>query len=90
MRREVDSPIAAIQNNLGLKALSFAYPYGDVSETIVDLLARQGVPMGVTVTSGGNGFFSYPYMLRRTMIFGNDDMETFKSKLVTFVRTSAR
>jgi hypothetical protein len=44
----------------------------------------------VTVTSGGNGFFSYPLMLRRTMIFGNDDMETFKSKLATFVRTAAR
>jgi peptidoglycan/xylan/chitin deacetylase (PgdA/CDA1 family) len=90
MRREVDAPIATIQNNLGLKSFSFAYPYGDVTETIVDLLTRDGVQLGVTVTSGGNGFFSYPYMLRRTMIFGNDDMETFKSKLVTFVRTASR
>lgn len=90
VRREVEAPIAAIQDRLALPSFSYAYPYGDVNETVVDLLTRQGIHLGVTVTSGGNGFFSYPFMLRRTMIFGNDDMETFKSKLATFVRTAAR
>jgi len=90
VRREVEAPIAAIQDRLSTPSFSYAYPYGDVNETVVDLLTRQGVHLGVTVTSGGNGFFSYPLMLRRTMIFGNDDMETFKSKLATFVRTAAR
>ena len=65
VRREVDTPIALIKERLSLPSTSFAYPYGDVNEIVVDLLARQGTQMGVTVTPGGNGFFAYPYMLRR-------------------------
>lgn len=90
VRREVDTPIALIKEHLSLPSTSFAYPYGDVNETVVDLLARQGTQQGVTVTPGGNGFFAYPYMLRRTMVFGNDDLDAFKAKLNTFVRTAGR
>jgi hypothetical protein len=57
---------------------------------VVAELTRAGVPLGVTVTPGGNGFFAYPYMLRRSMIFGNEDLDAFKAKLATFVRTAAR
>ena len=35
----------------------------------------------MTVNPGGNGFFSQPLMLRRTMIFGDLDLEGFKAKL---------
>jgi hypothetical protein len=69
---------------------SYAYPYGDVNETVVDFLSRKGVSLGFTVTPGGNAFFAYPYMLRRSMIFGNEDLESFKAKLQTFVRTANR
>jgi peptidoglycan/xylan/chitin deacetylase (PgdA/CDA1 family) len=90
IRREVDAPISAIKERLAASTFSFAYPYGDVNETVVDLLGRQGVPFGVTVTAGGNGFFAYQYMLRRTMIYGTEDLEQFKAKLATFARTAAR
>ncbi len=40
------------------------------------------------MTPGGNPFFAYPYMLRRSMVFGNEDLDAFKVKLVTFVRTA--
>ena len=90
IRREVEAPVNAIQERLSLASASYAYPYGDVNELVADLLARQGVRIGSTVTAGGNGFFAYPYMVRRTMIFGTDDLEVFKSKLATFARTSAR
>jgi len=90
LRHEVDAPIGVIQERLALPSVAYAYPYGDVSETVVDLLARKGVSLGVTVTPGGNGFFAYPYMLRRSMVFGNEDLESFKAKLVTFVRTSGK
>jgi peptidoglycan/xylan/chitin deacetylase (PgdA/CDA1 family) len=90
MRREVDAPLSAINERLSLASFSYAYPYGDVNDLVTDLLARQGVRLGLTVTAGGNGFFAYPYMLRRTMIFGTDDLEVFKSKLATFARTAAR
>jgi peptidoglycan/xylan/chitin deacetylase (PgdA/CDA1 family) len=88
-KREVDVPIGVIKERLSAASASYAYPYGDVNETIVDLLSRDGVPLGVTVTPGGNGFFAYPYMLRRNMVFGNEDLDAFKAKLMNFVRTAA-
>lgn len=90
LRREVDAPVDIIRERLALPSHAYAYPYGDVNETVVDLLSRKGVTLGLTVTPGGNGFFAYPYMLRRSMIFGNEDLETFKAKLQTFVRTAGR
>jgi len=89
-RREVDVPINLIRERLGLASVSFAYPYGDVNDNVIDHLARQRVRMGLTVTPGGNGFFAYPYMLRRSMVFGDEGIEAFKAKLVTFVRTASR
>ena len=90
IRREVDAPVTVIKERLAEPIFAFAYPYGDVNEYVVDLLVKDSVGQGVTVTPGGNPFYAYPYMLRRTMIFGNDDLDAFKSKLVTFVRTGAR
>ena len=90
VRREVTTPVAALRDRLSEPSYTFAYPYGDVNEYVVDLLIKDNVSQGVTVTAGGNPFYAYPYMLRRSMIFGNEDMDAFKSKLVTFVRTSSR
>jgi len=90
LRREVDAPVDIIRERLALGSRAYAYPYGDVNETVVDMLSRKGVTLGFTVTPGGNAFFAYPYMLRRSMIFGNEDLETFKAKLQTFVRTAGR
>jgi peptidoglycan/xylan/chitin deacetylase (PgdA/CDA1 family) len=90
MKREVDTPIGAIRDRLGVPIATYAYPYGDVNETVVDLLAKQNVRLGVTVTPGGNGFFAYQFMLRRNMVFGNEDLDAFKAKLVNYVRTAAR
>lgn len=90
IRREVDVPIAAIRERLEVQVDTYAYPYGDVNEIVAAELQRAGVPLGFTVTPGGNGFFADPYMLRRTMIFGNEDLDAFKAKLTTFVRTAGR
>jgi peptidoglycan/xylan/chitin deacetylase (PgdA/CDA1 family) len=90
VKREIDAPIAALRERMGEPSFTYAYPYGDVNEYVVELLQRQGIKQGVTVTPGGNGFFAYPYMLRRSMVFGGEDLDTFKSKLVTFARTNSR
>jgi peptidoglycan/xylan/chitin deacetylase (PgdA/CDA1 family) len=90
LRREVDAPVDIIRERLAMASHAYAYPYGDVNETVVDFLSRKGVTLGLTVTPGGNGFFAYQYMLRRSMIFGNEDLEAFKAKLQTFVRTAGK
>jgi peptidoglycan/xylan/chitin deacetylase (PgdA/CDA1 family) len=84
-RREIDAPVDAIRAQLGASSLAYAFPYGDVNETMVTALRARGVKLGVTVTSGGNAFYAPPFMLRRTMIFGGDDLEAFRAKLVTSV-----
>ena len=48
---------------------------------VLEVLTRQQYELGVTVNPGGNGFFAQPLMLRRTMIFGDHDMDAFKAKL---------
>ncbi len=90
IRREVEAPVATIKDRLGEPTATFAYPYGDVNEWVAELLASQRVALGVTVTPGGNAFYAYPFMLRRSMVFGNEDMDAFRAKLVTFVRTASR
>jgi peptidoglycan/xylan/chitin deacetylase (PgdA/CDA1 family) len=90
MAREIEAPIGLIRDRLATGSLTFAYPYGDVNDTVVDLLTRKGIGLGATVTPGGNGFFAYSHMLRRSMIFGNEDLEAFKAKLATFTRTGTR
>ena len=83
IRREVDAPIDAIRERLGEPTVSYAFPYGDVNDIVVEYLRAKNVKLGVTVTPGGNAFFAPPVMLRRSMIFGGDDLDVFKSKLVT-------
>jgi peptidoglycan/xylan/chitin deacetylase (PgdA/CDA1 family) len=90
LRREIDAPVDVIRERLAVTSLAYAYPYGDVNETVVDFLTRKGVSLGLTVTPGGNGFFAYQYMLRRSMVFGNEDLESFKARLQTFIRTPGR
>jgi peptidoglycan/xylan/chitin deacetylase (PgdA/CDA1 family) len=86
IRREVELPSGVIRDRLGMGAFSYAFPYGDVNDVVLDQLQKTGVRIGVTVTPGGNPFYAYPYMLRRTMIFGNEDLDAFKAKLVTQTR----
>jgi len=83
IRREVEAPIDAIRERLGEPTISYAFPYGDVNDLVVENLRAKNVKIGVTVTPGGNAFFAPPVMLRRSMIFGGDDLDVFKAKLVT-------
>jgi peptidoglycan/xylan/chitin deacetylase (PgdA/CDA1 family) len=84
-RREVDGPVDAIRTQLGLATHAFAFPYGDVNDAVMSELRAKGIKLGVTVTPGGNAFYAPPYMLRRTMIFGGDDLDDFRAKLVTLL-----
>lgn len=60
-----------------------AWPFGDANAIVLDSAARHGFELGATVSPGGNAFFSQPLMLKRTMIFGDLDLEGFKARLQT-------
>ena len=78
---EARSPREILERRLAGKVQYFAFPYGDANQPLLDVLARQHYQLGLTVTPGGNAFFAQPLMLRRTMIFGGQDLATFKAKL---------
>lgn len=81
---ELRAPREALEKRLaGVQVRQFAYPFGDANEVVLDAMARQNYQIGVTVNPGGNPFFAHPLMLRRTMIFGDTDLEGFKARLQT-------
>ena len=81
---EARQPRAVMERRLaavGVKVRHFAYPFGDANEAVLDALQRADYELAVTVNPGGNAFYAQPLMLRRTMIFGDHDIEAFKQRL---------
>ena len=81
---ELRLPRHIVQQRLSVRVSQFAYPYGDTSDIIVQRLAKAEYTAAVTVNPGGNPFFASSFALRRTMIFGDHDLEAFKAKLQVF------
>jgi peptidoglycan/xylan/chitin deacetylase (PgdA/CDA1 family) len=65
----------------GVQVRHFAYPYGDADDLVLESMRRNGFELGVTVHPGGNAFYADPLLLRRTMIFGDHDLDAFKARL---------
>jgi len=88
--RDVFEGRSALERAVGKPVTHFAYPYGDTSEIIVQRLAKAEYRSGVTVNPGPNAFFASSFALRRTMIFGDQDLEAFKAKLQVFKEMDLR
>jgi peptidoglycan/xylan/chitin deacetylase (PgdA/CDA1 family) len=83
---EVRQPRQVLERRLaaaGVQVRHFAFPFGDANELVLESMERNEYSLGVTVNPGGNPFFAQPQMLRRTMIFGDHDLEDFKARLQT-------
>lgn len=81
---EIRLPRDLIERNTANKVTDYAYPYGDANEAVLERIAKTGHALGLTVNAGGNPFFSYPLMLRRTMIYGGSNLDAFKAALQVF------
>jgi peptidoglycan/xylan/chitin deacetylase (PgdA/CDA1 family) len=82
MDLEARAPREAIAKRLPQhEVLDYAYPFGDANDVVLDAMVRNHYRLAVTVNPGGNPFYAQPLMLRRTMIFGNYDLEAFKAHL---------
>ena len=88
--QEVRFPKQRLAEQLPGVPVAYAYPFGDANDEVVAALKREGLSVGLTVHSGGNAAFAYPYLLRRSIVFGDRDMEAFKSLLVTYKSISSR
>lgn len=78
---EIRGPREQLERRLGVAVRNYAFPYGDANDAVLAALARQRYQLAVTVRPGGNAFYAQPLMLRRTMIFGDFDLDTFKARL---------
>jgi len=81
---ELRVPRDVIERNVPVKVTHHAFPYGDANQVVLERLAQSGHQLGLTVNPGGNAFFAYPLMLKRTMIFGGTSMESFRLTLQVF------
>ena len=86
---EVRTPREVLEAQLPTKVRYFSFPYGDANATVMDVLKQYHYQLAFTVNPGGNPFFADPLLLRRTMIFGDYDLATFKSKLQVSRATTA-
>lgn len=88
---EIRLPRELLQRQLPTKQVwSYAYPYGDTNEVVIERLARSDYRLAVTVNPGGNAFFAPPLVLRRTMIFGDRDLDAFRASLQVVRAIDAR
>jgi peptidoglycan/xylan/chitin deacetylase (PgdA/CDA1 family) len=84
VRQEISLPNETLTKHLGERPRYYAYPFGDSNDLVIEALRANGIQMGLTVQRQANAAFAYPYLLHRTMIFGDRDMRAFKKSLVTY------
>ena len=84
IQAETQAPLFDISRNLNIPVHTFAYPYGDTNKDVIDQLKQRDYRLAVTVQPGSNAAFAYPYMLQRSMVFGDEDLDTFARKLDAF------
>jgi peptidoglycan/xylan/chitin deacetylase (PgdA/CDA1 family) len=86
IEQELRTPRQVLERKLaaaGVRVRHFAYPFGDANDWVLEGMRRNDYELGVTVNPGGNPFYAHPLMLRRTMIFGDHDLDDFKARLQT-------
>lgn len=81
---EVRIPNRKLESTLGKAPKYYAYPFGDTNPQVIEELKANGLLLGLTVQPTANAAFNYPYLLNRSMIFGDRGMDDFIAKLKTF------
>lgn len=84
LKTEVEGAEKILSRRTGQKINHFAYPYGNSSLKLVELLKKNDYELAVTVQKGSNPSFAAPFLLHRTMIYGGDSLNTFKKSLNVF------
>ena len=78
---EINTPKRRIQKIIDTDIFSFAYPFGDTNDIVINKLKSQHFAIAATVQPGSNTAYSSQYMLRRTMIFGDHTEKEFIAAL---------
>ncbi|MEH6550810.1 MAG: polysaccharide deacetylase family protein [Pseudomonadales bacterium] len=84
LHQEIEISARAFEKRLGFEPIYFAFPYGNSSDKATDMLKKNNYKLAATVTRGDNGTFVDPFLLHRTMIYDNHDMNQFKKFVTNF------
>lgn len=70
----------ALEQLIGSQVLSFAYPYGELSQTVKELVSEAGYRFAVAADSGPFNFYQDFLEIRRTQVFPWTDQVGFWKK----------
>ncbi len=80
-KREIEDSKKFLEDSLGTQINHFAYPYGDMKDSIMNMTRDAGYRTACSTRSGFNSEQVSPYELRRLEIYGTDTLWKFALKL---------
>lgn len=72
---------------LGREVVSFAYPYGEYNDEVVEMVKQAGFTFGFATSTGAPSFFDDSFRIFRTHIFPKDSMFQFLKKISSWYRS---
>lgn len=87
---EIVKSTKIIKEKLGRDVKYLAYPYGKTNHLVIALLKKHGYAGAFTVNRGGNPSFAGPFVVRRSMIYGDMSLKQFEKNLVISSRKALR
>ena len=84
IKAELSLSAEVIKRETGRDVSYLAYPYGGANNLVVAYAQKMGYLGAFTVDRGANPFFVGNYRLKRTMIFGEYDLDKFIRVLDTY------
>lgn len=82
--KELSDCEAIIKRKLNKEVKYLAYPYGNTSHLIIELLKKHGYRGAFTVKRGSNPFFAHNYRINRSMIYGDFTLNQFEENVTVF------
>jgi peptidoglycan/xylan/chitin deacetylase (PgdA/CDA1 family) len=77
---EIEASKAGLEHLVGHAVLDFAYPYGDVNDSVASLVAQAGFRDAVTMNYGTAQCGSQRFVLHRIRVVGSDSVWSFAGK----------
>ena len=80
-KNEIEGSKKFLEDKLGIPINHFAYPYGDMNQSIVSMVEEAGYNTACSTKSGFNSEGTNPFALRRIEVYGTDTLWNFIWKL---------
>jgi len=84
VKEELDDSAKIIRRHLNIEVRYLAYPYGDTNHLVAAVAEKLGYRGALTVERDGNPCFVHRFRVKRSMIYGNFDLDDFEKNLKVF------